>query len=647
MACPDPVCIELPSCVVLSSTDIAPVRYITGLDANGCKKFEQDSDLMCRVVAGMSTGNALQIGDYLVGADCQLHQLAAGAFLGLLSGCTTASSTTTYDSGTGLFCVNVSPTWVKSLFNASGDAFVSLAYNPTTGQTSLVTNPTQIVASGLCTVMGTLPAGAAVVYGVTPLMGQDCSTHVVEAQLLSFNGLTRNLTISAGNTVNIPDKYISGFSIAGNVASIVMNDGQLFTATIPMTIDINVQSVSLVGTTLQLTETDGTVHSVTLPDCCPTAFSFNAGILTLQMSGGQTISQAIPDLHVVDFTITGSTLVLTRSDGSVWNVPLPTYPPLACASVLACFIEGRNIDIQPTGSINAGYLRNDGANSYTWINQDGVPVYTFVVPTSTATCADIASFPQGVSVGAGQTINVVGVDCLKHNITIPTICDYLATVGPAAFPHTFGYPNNYLDTQCAFTTIDLDITHLALPPANADPAFILGADNVFGTHHKYEWPRLKDYAFNYSNSPANLVLGNISSTPLNFPLLIQSGSFSVSNTHVSKAMKCVFQGSPRPSIYPGSSVSFPGPIRSIYTLEVSFNGGISYVIAGELFFHEETDTGGTRVNYTSANGAKSFSVPANSTMSVLWRERLVGVGGFLNVLSYREPHLGVIGTTGA
>jgi hypothetical protein len=417
--CDSSITINPDACIGLKSTDIAPLQYIRGLDANGCEKWSLPSSISCSMFALLPTGAPLQIGDKVIGPDCLLHPIVASTFLNLLSGCTTPSATTNFNASSGQICVTVSPTWVKSLFNATGDAYITLTYNPATGATSAVIDPNSVVSAGLCASLGALPTGSPVIYNVTKLVGQDCQVHVVPAQVLSFSNLSRDLSISAGNTVNIPDKYVSNFFFAGNVATIVMNDGQVFTAAVPMTVDINVASFSMAGSTLTITETDGTIHTVTIPDCCPTSLTMNAGILTLTTSGGGNISVPIPDLKITNFVLSGNSFVLSRSDGQVWTVPLPTPSALACLDVVACLTEGRNIDIQPTGQINAGYLRNDGADSYTWVNQDGADIYTFAIPASNATCVAIQNMPVGLTAGPGQSIYLVGQDCNIHEVVIP------------------------------------------------------------------------------------------------------------------------------------------------------------------------------------------------------------------------------------
>lgn len=93
------------------------------------------------------------------------------------------------------------------------------------------------------------------------------------------------------------DTYVTGFSIAGNTATITLNNGTTFTQTIPTTVDINVQSFALSGTDLILTETDGTVHTVPLPQeikVSAVGYVAATGILTVTNSDGTSVATTIP-----------------------------------------------------------------------------------------------------------------------------------------------------------------------------------------------------------------------------------------------------------------------------------------------------------------------------------------------------------------
>lgn len=99
----------------------------------------------------------------------------------------------------------------------------------------------------------------------------------------------------------------------------------------PMRKDINVQSFALIENTLVLTETDGTVHSVVLPeppeDIHVQSFARVGDNLILTETNGNVFSVVLPadqqDIHIQSFVRNGNNLVITETDGSTHIVALP------------------------------------------------------------------------------------------------------------------------------------------------------------------------------------------------------------------------------------------------------------------------------------------------------------------------------------
>lgn len=194
-------------------------------------------------------------------------------------------------------------------------------------------------------------------------------------------------TFTSGNgsaPVVFADKYVSGFSISGNTATLTLSDGTTLTQTIPTTVDINVQSFNLSGSTLTLTETDGTVHTVTIPaDTKVSAVSFNpaTGLLTITNSDGTTVTTTINVCAALQLLptgtagIAGATVVL--GNDCQWHV----LPSVADPRPVV------NFEVQKAGLVGqlvaTGFTTQVGSSivSYAW---SGTGV-TFASPTSAAT----------------------------------------------------------------------------------------------------------------------------------------------------------------------------------------------------------------------------------------------------------------------
>lgn len=158
----------------------------------------------------------------------------------------------------------------------------------------------------------------------------------------------------------IVDRYVTGFTIAGNQAIITRSDGVVFTQAIPMTLDVNVQNFTISGSTITLTETDGAVHTLTLPqDIKPVSISFNetTGQIVMTLSDGAVLSDNVSLCAWLQSAIvSGSVGVLGATEflgrDCQWHV-LPT-PPVAdvCATISAL----------PTGAFTFGATQLVTAN---------------------------------------------------------------------------------------------------------------------------------------------------------------------------------------------------------------------------------------------------------------------------------------------
>lgn len=412
-------CGEQKPCRAPANSQLGDLHWLLGKTEDGCERyqtveqftaelFEQFTEIFC--AAEVSPLPPTHVFGVDTMGNCPVKFTPAQLLAGLEVG---DSPSVDLDFTGGIITANVIPQWVRDLFSAVDTQYVDMNYDPATGQFSAVIDPNEVVADGLCDVIAGLTVGASAAYGATRFLGSDCNLHTIPAQTLVFNPATRELTISDGNTVIVPDLHITAFSIVGQIATITRSDGQVFQATIPMTIDINVDTFTLNGGVLTITETDGTVHNITLPeDCCPTALQVIGNTVSLTLSNGTVLSAPLPpEVTVSGLSVAGNVLTLTESDGGTTTVTLPSvnvtsadgsvsvtqsvagtvrtfdlsvnFPPQlppACADVIACLTEGRNIDIQSDGTISAGYLRDNGDGTYTWINQDGSAVFNVVLP---------------------------------------------------------------------------------------------------------------------------------------------------------------------------------------------------------------------------------------------------------------------------
>jgi hypothetical protein len=404
-----------------------------------CIKFEDPKAMLCRLLTAMEQGAALAIGDSVVGPDCKLHQLDAALIRNLIQVADTGCVDMSYDPATGTLSATIVPDCVRDMFSAAGSPCVAFDYDRTTGVFRIDVDAGCLTTEGICTALDSLVAGGTATYGPggTVLVGKDCRTYTVAAQTLAFNPATRELTVSDGNTVIIPDKFINSFTIVGQVATITMNDGTVFQQTIPLQVDINVQSFSLANGVLTITETDGSVHTVNLP----------------------------VDTKVTNFSAVGNALTLTQSDGQAWTVALPDV--WTCAQTIGCLIEGQNVDINPNGTVSAGYLRDNGDGTYTWVNQDGADVYT--MERVDAFCVKLLALPRSTGVTTGVwAFEAPGgptgtVDCQLRYVPWPTRANVVSGNGSV----TITPVTNTAPDGTTVTTYDLSVPPIPPPPASA------------------------------------------------------------------------------------------------------------------------------------------------------------------------------------
>lgn len=172
------------------------------------------------------------------------------------------------------------------------------------------------------------------------------------AMTLTASGFT--FTSGDGSApVLFSDKYVTGFSISGNVATITLSTGATFSQTIPTTIDINVQSFQLSGSDLILTETDGTVHTVALPaevKVSAVSYAPGTGVITVTNSDGTSVSATIDICASLNSFPTGSagvpgaTLLLGKD--CEWH----TLPVMSNTQLVAN--DSQTIDFTTSGTDN-------------------------------------------------------------------------------------------------------------------------------------------------------------------------------------------------------------------------------------------------------------------------------------------------------
>ena len=222
-------------------------------------------------------------------------------------------------------------------------------------------------------------------------------------------------TFTAGNgsaPVSFADKYVSGFSIAGNTATLTLSDGTTLSQTIPTTIDINVQSFSLSGTDLILTETDGTVHTVALPqEIKVSAVSYNSttGLLTVTNSDGTTATATIPTHPATTVTSNAAPFSWNAATQTL-NVPqAPTLVLNADGSYTFTAGNGSAPVVIPADCCPT--LVDNGDGTFTFTDGDGNTVIFATHPATTVT-SNAAPFAWN---GATQTLNVPQAPALVAN----------------------------------------------------------------------------------------------------------------------------------------------------------------------------------------------------------------------------------------
>ena len=217
--------------------------------------------------------------------------------------------------------------------------------------------------------------------------GTTQAGNIPQSPVLTLTASGFTFTSGDGSApVSFADKYVTGFSIAGNLATITLSNGTTFTQTIPTTIDINVQSFSLSGTDLILTETDGTVHTVALPQeikVSAVGYVAATGILTVTNSDGTSVTTTIPTHPAA--TVTNNATPFAW-DAATQTLNVPQAPALvANADGTYTFTAGDGsapviipADCCPT-------LIDNGDGTYTFTAGDGSTTTITVHPAAALT----------------------------------------------------------------------------------------------------------------------------------------------------------------------------------------------------------------------------------------------------------------------
>jgi hypothetical protein len=439
----------------ITPAQIGPVDLLQGVAGDrNCIRFEDPRDMLCRLLNALEQGDNLAVGDTVVGPDCRTHAITPELVRALISVADTASVDMQYDPATGVISATINDPYVRGLLGAQGSPCVAFTYDANTGIFSVDVDSNCIATEGICAALASLTTVGTATYnpGGTLLVGKDCATYTIPAQRLTFVPATRELTISDGNTIVIPDTFVTSFTISGNTATIVLNNGQVFQQTIPTQFDINVQSFTINGSTLTITETDGSVHTLNLPT----------------------------DTRVIGFQSAGPNLVLTQNDGSVFNVPIPDT--FECARAIACLTSGQNVDIQPGGLVSAGYLRDNGDNTYTWVDPNSNELYT--LDLAPILCPQVLALPRVTGPAAGfwafdavQQPGTPGIQCVLRYV--PASSNVVVTSTNNTVQTTL---QTVTDAQGIVTnTYDLSVDICALVGARPQAAAITQGElyNVF------------------------------------------------------------------------------------------------------------------------------------------------------------------------
>lgn len=280
-------------------------------------------------------------------------------------------------------------------------------------------------------------------------------------------------TFTAGDgsaPVLFADRYVSGFSISGNTATLTLSDGTTLSQTIPTTIDINVQSFSLSGTDLILTETDGTVHTVALPqEIKVSAVSYNSttGLLTVTNSDGTTATATIAT-HPAAIVTNSAAPFSWDSATQTLNVPqAPTLALNADGSYTFTAGDGSAPVVIPADCCPT--LTDNGDGTFTFTAGDGSTV-TFATHPEAAVTNNAAPFAWN---GTTQVLNVPQAPSLVANAN----GSYTFTAGDGSAPVTIpsslltglnGLLNGMTTTQQIADAID-NWTKRVINPGSALP----------------------------------------------------------------------------------------------------------------------------------------------------------------------------------
>ena len=189
----------MPNC--LSYIPEGTIRFLQGIDAN-CNPVYQDLQVNPIGSGGNQSGcdydqgSPIKFGDRVIGSDCLSHELERSLVTGAISGIDTQSAKTSVVDG--VVKVIVDPAYISSFIGVSNSSYANMTYLNNTLQVTV--DPKKIV----CDAIGLMSHTTSFAYGITKLVGNNCTTFTVSPQTISYNAQNYTLSISSGNGAVLP-----------------------------------------------------------------------------------------------------------------------------------------------------------------------------------------------------------------------------------------------------------------------------------------------------------------------------------------------------------------------------------------------------------------------------------------------------------
>lgn len=314
-------------CTPPKSTEIAPLKYVYGVDDNGCAKFQLATELggnngggtgivtACSVGAVAVAGQAIQ----WLGVDqtgCLVRDNIRTS--GQITGNGTANSPITFSETALIF--NDTSTIDGSASGTNGHT-VSASLRVAAAQGNVPNALTVVAGQGVY-----VPAGAGLVAQSTPTITHQLSTAAVLQSSVNISAVAGNIVQALADGLYVPPPTAG----AAHNAAVLSNSAAPFSwdvlnqnGNIPQ-----VPSISISGTNLILAKGDGTNQTVALPG------SHAQAVLTNNKSAfsWDTPTQIGNIPQAAKLSISGSNLTLDRGDGNVDTVAIPGGHPSATLS---------------------------------------------------------------------------------------------------------------------------------------------------------------------------------------------------------------------------------------------------------------------------------------------------------------------------